>query len=482
MSSLVTERSRSDARNASTDVHPALGTPYATVDTAGGHSEEDSTPLVNRKKRHAWNETPIRIAQVAGTLYSFIIMGMNDASLGALIPWLELFYNISYATISFAFLAPVIGYITSALLNDTLHVHFGHRGVAFFSSGGRFIAYAILCFHPSFTVVVLALVVAGAGNGLSDGAWNAWVGGMDDANEVLGVLHGFYGLGGMLSPALATSLVTKLNWQWYQFYYILAALAFSEATFLTLAFWKSNGAHYRNTHGISNPNSAPDSERPQAEGQDETTGLLSNAPCEVPPSQKRASLKEVMGNRVTWTCSIYLVAYVGVEVALGGWIPTFMLRVRHATPFASGMAATLFWTGITVGRVILGFITPRAFPTVKEAVTAYLIVSLVSQLAFWLIQNFIVSLVAIFWLGFALGPLFPAAIVAATGLLDSHLHVSAIGFMSALGAAGATLAPFLVGAVAELAGGVKVMQPVVSVFLLLCLGIWLSLPSLARKN
>jgi hypothetical protein len=34
-------------------------------------------------------------------------------------------------------------------------------------------------------------------------------------------------------------------------------------------------------------------------------------------------------------------------------------RVRQGGAFASGMTATGFWLGITVGRVILGFVTPR---------------------------------------------------------------------------------------------------------------------------
>jgi len=63
--------------------------------------------------------------------------------------------------------------------------------------------------------------------------------------------------------------------------------------------------------------------------------------------------------RIVWLSAIFLLGYVGVEVALGGWIVTFMIRVRNAEAFAGGMTATGFWLGITVGRVILGFVTPR---------------------------------------------------------------------------------------------------------------------------
>lgn len=78
---------------------------------------------------------------------------------------------------------------------------------------------------------------------------------------------------------------------------------------------------------------------------------------------KNGTLKEALfkkpSARVTWLCALFLLGYVGVEVALGGWIVTFMIDVRKGEPFASGMTATGFWLGITVGRVILGFITPR---------------------------------------------------------------------------------------------------------------------------
>lgn len=63
--------------------------------------------------------------------------------------------------------------------------------------------------------------------------------------------------------------------------------------------------------------------------------------------------------RVTWLAALFLLGYVGIEVALGGWIVTFMIRVRDGSPFASGMTETGFWLGVTVGRLVLGFVTPR---------------------------------------------------------------------------------------------------------------------------
>lgn len=63
--------------------------------------------------------------------------------------------------------------------------------------------------------------------------------------------------------------------------------------------------------------------------------------------------------RVAWVAAAFLICYVGVEVALGGWIVEFMNRVRHGDDFSAGMPAVGFWLGITVGRVVLGFVSPR---------------------------------------------------------------------------------------------------------------------------
>lgn len=77
----------------------------------------------------------------------------------------------------------------------------------------------------------------------------------------------------------------------------------------------------------------------------------------------KGSLKEALlknpGARVTWFCAFFLLGYVGLEVALGGWIVEFMIQVRKGEPFASGMTATGFWLGLTIGRFVLGFITPK---------------------------------------------------------------------------------------------------------------------------
>ena len=103
------------------------------------------------------------------------------------------------------------------------------------------------------------------------------------------------------------------------------------------------------------------------------------------------------------------------------------------------------------------------------------------ELIFWLVPQFYVSAVAVAFQGFFLGPLFPAAVVAATKLLPRHLHVSAIGFAAAFGGSGAAIFPFAVGAIAQ-AKGVQVLQPIILALLVVITGLWLCLPRFRRKN
>ncbi|KAF2804813.1 MFS general substrate transporter [Mytilinidion resinicola] len=404
------------------------------------------------EKLQRWNHPRGNLFRTMAAFWGFVVMGMNDAAYGALIPYLEEYYNLSYTVVSLIFLSPLAGYTASALLNNAIHLKFGQRGVAFISPGCHLLAYIVIAVHPPYPVLVVIFMVAGFGNGLEDAAWNAWVGNMANPNEILGFLHAFYGLGATLSPLIATTMITKgKGLPWFYFYYVMIAAAAIELLTSVSAFWGATGAVFR----AANPRST-----------------------NTKDSRMKEALFRRPSARVTWLCALFLLGYVGIEVALGGWIVVFMINVRHGARFASGMAATGFWLGITVGRIVLGFVTPKLGE--KLAISIYLPIAMAFELLFWLVPQFYVSAVVVSLQGFFLGPMFPAAVVAATKLLPRHLHVSAIGFAAAFGGSGAAIFPFAVGAIAE-ARGVKVLQPIILALLGAILVVWVGLPRFQRK-
>lgn len=221
-------------------------------------------------------------------------------------------------------------------------------------------------------------MLAGYGTGLADSGFNAWVGDMANANEVLGFLHGFYGLGALLSPLLATTVITKAGWQWYEFYYLMIGASSIEVLVLVSTFWKATGAVYQAQHvSVHNEIALQDPETPVPEKDKEDFNDLSpraswskrlnpfrdeffmNRPIHRPKEPEHQSSSrhgilqkirhttripsttvEAVNNRVTILSALFLLFYVGAEVSIGGWVVTFMLRVRHGTKFASGIVAT----------------------------------------------------------------------------------------------------------------------------------------------
>jgi fucose permease len=156
-----------------------------------------------------------------------------------------------------------------------------------------------------------------------------------------------------------------------------------------------------------------------------------------------------------------------------------MSKVRSASQFNSGVVATGFWAGMTVGRICLSFLTSRLGEF--RSVLLYLGICIGLELIFWLVPSLVVSAVAVAFLGMFLGPLFPTAIIVVTKLLPRHLHVGSIGFGTALGGSGGAIFPFAVGAIAQ-AKGVKTLQPIILAILAAITGLWLLLPKSGTKQ
>ncbi|KAG8672719.1 hypothetical protein FPOAC2_06121 [Fusarium poae] len=398
-----------------------------------------------------WNEPIGNAFRVAAVFFSLFVSGANDAAYGALIPYLETYYELSYLVVSLIFLSPFVGFIVSAATNNYLHLKVGQRWIAFICGACHALTYLILSQHPPYPVLVLAYVLAGLGNGIGLAAWNSYIGNLARSNELLGFMHASYGLGGTVSPLIATSMITQANLGWYDFYYVLLGMAVLETATLTYSFWPKTAQKYRETVNA--------------------TGTRTQG--------TRSALFVRPHARVVWLCALFLLGYVGVEVALGGWVVQFMLRVRNADPFDAGMTAVGFWLGITMGRMILGMVIPKI--GVKLSLLIFIPITMALQLIFWLVPQFHVSAVAVALQGFFLGPMFPCVIVAVTMLLPRHLHVSAIGFAAAFGGSGAAILPFAVGAIAQ-AKGVQVLQPIILAILVVLLGIWVCLPKIEKRK
>ncbi len=134
-----------------------------------------------------------------------------------------MYYNLNYTIISLIFLTPFGGYSVAAFTNAMIHAKLGQRGIAVMAPLCHIVTYSILAAHPPFPVLIVANAISGFGNGLEDACFCAWVGAMDDANAVQGVMHSCYSLGALLAPLIATSMVVRVDLPWYTFYYVMVS-------------------------------------------------------------------------------------------------------------------------------------------------------------------------------------------------------------------------------------------------------------------
>ncbi|RSL96221.1 hypothetical protein CDV31_013560 [Fusarium ambrosium] len=239
---------------------------------------------------------------------------------------------------------------------------------------------------------------------------------------------------GLVVPLLVNAFVSR-GWNWWAYYYLMLCLAIVAAATTVWSFWADCGTG------------------------DNTS-----------PGQAHSFTLSVFKDKVTLLFSAFMLIYVGAEITIGGWLVTFMLNVRNGTPSASSLVASGFWIGITVGRFALGWIT--SYFGEKIMVSAYLVIAIGLELAFWLGEEFVVSAIMAALVGVSIGMVMPSSIRMMTKILPVEKHIVSVGFGTAFAVSGASIFPFAVGALAQ-AGGVQVLQPVILALFAVQLLLWL---------
>jgi len=179
--------------------------------------------------------------------------------------------------------------------------------------------------------------------------------------------------------------------------------------------------------------------------------------------------KAIFQYRANWLCAAYFLTYVGTETAISGWVVSFMLRNRNATPYLASLASSGYWIGMAAGRLLLGFGTDRI--GVRRATVLYFLCAVVLEILFALLASPVSSVILMIFLGFVMGPLFPSGIVVLTRLLPGELHIASVSFVSSLGQVGGAFLPFAIGAVIQ-SMGIGIFRYAILLQTVLALVVW----------
>jgi fucose permease len=390
----------------------------------------------------------------------FLSNGMSDSAPGALIPYIEDDFHIGYAIVSLVFVANALGFIIAAPMTHWLESRFGRARAAMFCQVPLIAGYVIIVCKPPFPVVVFSFFLLGLGIAPNLALNNVFLANLANATELLGTVHGFYGVGGTLAPLIATTLVSH-GVHWTYFYLINSTLAVVN---LFLAGWAFRG--YEKDMPV----------QPLLAELQRTGGSHQEAEQQ---SVKRNMIWKALKSKVTLLGALFIFAYQGAEVAISGWIVSFLINYRNGAPAHVGYVSSGFWAGVTVGRFVLSYPARR----LGEKLAVFILVagSIIFQIMCWVIPNIIGDAVAVAIVGLFLGPIIPCATVILNRLLPRDILTTSLGFASAMGSSGGAIAPFVTGMLAQTLGTV-VLHPVCLVLYGVMIIAWYYLPRTSRRE
>ncbi|KAF1814143.1 MFS general substrate transporter [Eremomyces bilateralis CBS 781.70] len=403
-----------------------------------------------------WRTPSVNKWRILACCLEYMGNGMNDSAPGALIPYLEKFYSIGYAIVSLVFVANAVGFIAAAFFTNTTLLRLGRSKTLMLSEIFLLTGCVALACSPPFPVVVIAFFLFGYGMATNLALNNVFCANLADSSVILGLAHGSYGVGGIVAPIIATTMVSN-GMVWSRFYIITIAVRVIALIATGLAF-----------RGYE----ADSPSQPQA-------ALQTMASQQGGTTTPKSTILEAIKQRTTIMGALFLFAYQGAEVAISGWVISFLLDYRDGTPSSVGYVTAGFWGGITVGRF---FVTPL-LKRLGESKSVYLlgILSIVFQVLTWQIPSLISSAVSVSILGVLLGPIYPCATTIFARMLDHRLQTAALGFISSAGSSGGAIGPFLIGGLAGWKG-VWVMHPVCIGLFGLMLGSFYGLPRTRKRT
>ncbi len=344
---------------------------------------------------------------VAISCYAFIAIGIAEAGLGVLLPSILVAYDLTPATVTLLFVSQISGYILAALTSSLVSSRLGLGRMLLLAASlltGALITYALA---PVWGLMVAAGTLLGLGIGLIDAGINTAMVQDDRSAHLIGVLHGFYGVGALLGPAIATTLLA-LGVPWRQVYGVLAAIV----SLLVVALLVALIYRY--------------------------PSLMKQASTTSTPAWH--NLKRSLRTPVVLLTGGLLLVYVGIEASMSNWAYAVQVMARSTPALVAGYSVSAYWLGLTVGRFMLGYFL-RSLGAERTITLACLLLML-GLGAWWQMSDQWLSLPLI---GFALAPIFPATIWLIPKRLPEALVPAAVSFATSMASVGAALIPSGVG-------------------------------------
>lgn len=347
---------------------------------------------------------------------AFISLGLPDSLLGSAWPVMRLEFG---ANLSFAGVISMIicaSTIVSSLSSDYMTHRFGAGRVTAVSVGMT--ALALLGFSLSDSLILLCVLAVpyGLGAGAVDAALNNYVA-LHFAARHMSWLHCFWGVGASISPYIMSAcLAADNNWRGGYFSVSVIQIVLTVCLFATLPLWKK---------------AAAGSEQSAEEETAQPVGVIGALKIPGVPCILLAFL-----------------AYCGLEVTASLWASSYLVEFRGCDAGTAARYASLFYLGLTGGRLLNGFLADRfSDRTLIRAGSAIMLAGMV--LLMFPISSSVPAAAGLLIVGLGCAPVYPCIIHSTPANFGAKNSQAIIGIQMASAYMGSTLVPPLFGLIAD---------------------------------
>lgn len=255
---------------------------------------------------------------------SFISLGLPDSLLGSAWPAMYGELGVSISSISWISVITTGGTVLSSLLSGTMIKRFGTARVTLVSILLTAIALLGFAFSGSFLGLCILAIPLGLGAGSVDAALNNFVALYFKASH-MSWLHSFWGLGATMGPLILSFFIARGSWE--NGYLAIGILQLILVAFITSSLPKWKQVENKDANDVSE--------------------------AEVVFQSKKSVLKK---NSVKLSVLAFFL-YSAIETTTGLWSSTYLVEYKSLAPEVAARWTSLFFLGITIGRLISGFLT-----------------------------------------------------------------------------------------------------------------------------
>ena len=342
---------------------------------------------------------------------SFISLGLPDALLGGAWPTMQKEFDVPVSYAGIISMIICFGTIVSSLLSDRMTKRFGTGKVTAMSVALTAAALFGFSLSSSFPMLCIIAIPYGLGAGGVDASINNYAA-IHYASRHMSWLHCMWGIGASTGPYLLAVAMTNGSWNLGYRWVAILQIVLTAVLFLTLPLWKEEKTNTKNS--------------------------VKTKPLSIKEIFAIPGAKEVMA---AFFC------YCALESTAGLWASSYLVMEHGVSKETAAGLATLFYTGITVGRGISGFVTYKLSDKNMIRLGQIIIAVGISLIIIPLGEK--TAMAGIVLVGFGCAPIYPCVIHSTPAHFGVDKSQAIVGVQMACAYIGSCFMPPLFGILAN---------------------------------